>query len=219
MRLAWILVAATFHLAHADSPSTIASATTESAPTHTLALATNEPFGWNHANAVGLSAYAAITEHQVIRVNAATWTQGTQDLGATLLFIATQAEVNGSGRYTDVGAAWTYFPRRAYDGASVELGAFVRRRNTFNYHDDFTDDGTTVESTIVAGRALVGWSWLGWHRVFVSLQVGASVGREYGTQTDRVQMDTGGFAYRASSVDRTTISPEGFVRFGVLLNP
>jgi hypothetical protein len=217
MRLALILVAATIRLAHADSPSTIASATTESAPTHTLALAINEPVGWNHGNAVGFSGYGAITEHQVIHLNVATWERGADDLGGALLFLATQGNLNGYGRYTDIGAAWTYFPRRAYDGSSLEVGALVRHRNTFEYADDFTNDGTSVQSTTVAGRALVGWSWLGWNRVFVSLQVGASVGREFGTQTERVEMETGGSTSRASSVDRTTVSPEGFVRFGVLL--
>jgi hypothetical protein len=220
MRLALILVAATLHLAHADSPSTIASATTESAPTHTLALAINEPFGWNHGNAVGFSAYVAITEHQVIHLNVATWKRNADDVGGALLFLATQGTLDGYGRYTDVGAAWMYFPRRAYDGFSVELGALVRRSDTFEYLNDFDPDGTQVTSTTLGARALVGWSWLGWNRVFVSLQVGVSAGRESGTQTVLATQYNGSTmteTMQSSSVARATISPEGFVRFGVLL--
>jgi hypothetical protein len=220
MRLALILIAATARLAHADSTSTTASMTTESAPTHTLALAINEPFGWNHANAVGFSAYGAITEHQVIHLNVATWERGADDVGGALLFLATQEELNGSGRYTDVGAAWMYFPRRAYDGFSVELGALVRRRDTFEYLNDFDPDGTHVTSTTLGGRALVGWSWLGWNRVFVSLQVGMSAGRESGTQTVLATQYNGTTmteTMQSSSVARAMVSPEGFVRFGVLL--
>ena len=218
MRLAWILVAATVRLAHADSPSTIASATTESAPTHTLAVAINEPIGWSNGDALGFSAYAAISSHQVIHFNVATWDR-QNPAGNALLFLATQEDFSGDGRYTDVGAAWMYFPRRAYDGFSLEAGAVLRRRSTFDYKDDFTEDGTTIESTLIAGRALVGWSWLGWNRVFVSLQLGASVGRESGTQTTRTNTDTLMPMTQSGSIDRTTISPEGFLRFGVLLNP
>ena len=217
-----IVVAATTHLVYADSPSTIAStsATTESAPTHTLAVAINEPIGWNDANAIGISVYGAISEHQVIRLNAATWRRNADDVGGALLFLATQGELNGYGRYTDVGAAWMYFPRRAYDGFSVELGALVRRRDTFEYLNDFDPDGTYVKSTTLGGRALVGWSWLGWNRVFASLQVGASVGRESGTQTVLATQYNGSTmteTMQSSSVARAAVSPEGFVRFGVLL--
>jgi hypothetical protein len=222
MRLALILVAAAVRLAHADSPSTIASSTTESAPTHTLAFAINEPVGWNHGNAVGFSGYGAITEHQVIHLNVATWKRNGDDVGGALLFLATQGNLDGNGRYTDVGAAWMYFPRRVYNGFSVELGALVRQRDTFEYLNDFDPDGTHVTSTTLAGRALVGWSWLGWNRVFVSLQLGVSAGREGGTQTvlaTQYKGTTMTETMQTSSVDRATVSPEGFVRFGVLLDP
>ena len=219
MRFALILVA-TVRLAHADSPSTIASATTELAPTHTLAIAINEPFGWNHANALALSAYGAIDAHQVIRLNVATWSHAyTEDADAGLGFLLSGGDdeggVGGDGRYTDVGAAWMYFPRRAYDGPSLELGAVLRMRDTLDYRDDLSADADTYTTTTIGGRALVGWSWLGWNRVFVSFQTGLTVGRESGSHLTHLedQMDT------TMPIHQVAVSTEAFLRFGVLLNP
>ena len=61
---------------------------------------------------------------------------------------------------------------------------------------------------------MIGWSWLGWDRVFASLQLGASFGQEEGTRLRDVQdeMDV------TTSLDQFAVEAEGMVRFGVLLN-
>jgi hypothetical protein len=91
----------------------------------------------------------------------------------------------------------------------------LRMRDTFEYRDDFGDDTDTYTTTTIGGRALVGWSWLGWNRVFVSFQTGLMVGRESGSHLAHVeeQMDV------TTPVHQVAVSTEAFVRFGVLLNP
>jgi hypothetical protein len=214
--LAFVVIA---RVAAADpAPTVRASAVSSDAPpAHRFALAVNEPLGWFGAGALGLSAYGSIDAHQVIRLNVASWsrarTEGAEEAAAFLISGA-DGGAGADGRYTSASASWMYFPRRAYDGPSLELGALVQARHTHDYDDDLSTDATTITSTRVAGTAMIGWSWLGWDRVFASLQLGASYGREWGTHLRDLQdeMDV------TTSLDRFGVEAEGMVRFGVLLN-
>ena len=224
MRIAiLVLVLATFsRTAAADGPSVDhAVQVPDAGPAHRFALAVNEPFGWPGAGALGFSAYGSIDQHQVIRLNVASWsharTADARVFFTVLLEGAVDADVAGpeaDGRYTTVTASWMYFPRRAYDGFSVELGALVQVQHTFDYDDETHPDGTSIDATRYAGSAMIGWSWLGWDRVFASLQVGASYGHDGGGQLRHVdgQMDV------VTSIDRFSVQGEAFMRFGVLLN-
>lgn len=218
MRLALALLAVARVAAADPGPAVTAAATATDAPAnHRFALAVNEPLGWIDAGALGLSAYGSLDQHQVIRLNVSSWsrarTEGAEEAAAALLAGA-DGGAGADGRYTSASASWMYFPRRAYDGLSLELGALLQHRHTHDYDSDLGDDATTITSTRVAGTAMIGWSWLGWDRVFASFQVGASFGREAGTQVRHVeeQMDV------TTSLDRFAINPEAFVRFGVLVN-
>jgi hypothetical protein len=124
------------------------------------------------------------------------------------------------GRKTDFGAAWMYSSRRAYDGFSFEAGALVRIDRSIDSPgdgDDYTD--LVHHTTTIGARALVGWSWLGWNRVFVSIQAGLSVGQEFGREEDVRYLAELAPIATSFDVDKTTISGEAFMRFGVLLNP
>ena len=220
MRLAVLALASLASTAHADpaTPAVAATVPATAAPAeHRFALAVNEPLGWIDAGALSVSGYGSIDQHQVIRLNVSSWSHHrTLEAGDAFAAIVTSGEsgASGNGRYTTAGASWMYFPRRAYDGLSIELGALVQLRHTKDYTDDFSDDATTIDTTRIAGSAVLGWSWLGWDRVFASLQVGASVGRDSGSQLSHVenQMDV------TTPIDRVGVEGEAFMRFGVLLN-
>jgi len=216
-----VLVLATFAgTAAADGPSVehaVGLPASDAPPDHRFALAVNEPLGWIDAGALGLSGYGSIDQHQVIRLNVASWSHGrTADAGDAFAAILAGADggAGADGRYTTASASWIYFPRRAYDGLSLELGALVQVRHTHDYDDDLSSDGTTIDTTRYAGSAMIGWSWLGWDRVFASLQVGASYGHDGGGQLRHLdgQMDV------VTSIDRFSVQGEAFMRFGVLLN-
>src|SRR3569832_2958897 len=70
-----VLVLATFsRTAAADGPSVDhAGGLPDAGPAHRFALAVNEPFGWPYAGALGFSGYGSIDQHQVIRLNVASW--------------------------------------------------------------------------------------------------------------------------------------------------
>jgi hypothetical protein len=210
MRLAFVLLVAA-RAASAD-PSGFTTA-------HPIALAVNDPLAWADARAFGASGYVALDAHQVLRLNVANWdTKLSVDLEQIEDGFFTSDERRG--RKTDFGAAWMYFPRRAYDGFSFEAGALVRIDRSVDSPgegDDYSD--LMHHTTTVGARALVGWSWLGWNRIFVSLQAGLSIGQEFGHEQDIHYVAEAAPMSTTSSVDKTTISGEAFMRFGVLLNP
>jgi len=123
-------------------------ASVEAAPSqHRFALAVNEPLGWIGSGAFAVSAYGTIDQHQVLRLNIASWsharTEGAEETAAFLISGA-DGGAGADGRYTSFSASWMYFPRRAYDGLSLELGGLVQLRHTHDYDDDLSTDATSV---------------------------------------------------------------------------
>jgi hypothetical protein len=108
-----------------------------------------------------------------------------------------------------------YFPRKAYDGFSVELGALVRHDNSWDI-DDF-DQKLTNAANFYAARALVGWSWLFEDRAFISAQLGVSAGTEHGTLTSEDTVEPGVYMPIITRVDQFHVSLEYNVRFGFLI--
>jgi hypothetical protein len=175
---------------------------------HAIGIAVNEPLGWVDAAAIGASAYLQISTHNVVRANFATW-----DHAHTSTF-GSEAKYAG-GRFTDGGVSWMYFPRKAYDGFSVELGMLVRHDNSWDI-DDF-DQKLTNDSKLYAARVLVGWSWLLKERAFISVQLGVADGPVHGKITSEDTVYPGVYMPITTRVDETHVSIEYNVRFGFLI--
>ena len=197
-------------LAHADIDTT---ATVPAAPTDAstvkLAVAINPPVRWfTDEKAVAASLYVGAGEHHVIRGNVARY-----PYGALLDF----GEAENAGDVTDLGASYMYFPRRAFDGFVVEAGAVYRQTEGVS-RGPFFDD-TTEKTSFIAGRGLVGWSWMLGSYVFTSVQVGASVGYERGMKSlcSSSCMNEGADPM-VTRVKELTFAPEGFMRIGVVFD-
>jgi len=173
-----------------------------------VAVAVNAPSGWLDAGSVAGSAYVGLSEHQALRVNAATYAY-TQS-AAMELFIAAlggEDEASRSGRFVDVSAGWMYFSNRLWSGFTVELGVLGRARDTTI--DDSNASPAVVHTTThtLAGRALIGWSWLIYDRAFIAVGAGLSAGYEAGSETTEPMTTT-------RAVGRSAINAEGYLRFG-----
>jgi hypothetical protein len=170
-----------------------------------LALAVNAPSSWMF-DSFGVSAYVGLTDHQALRANVATHAHRDNPIAAGIGMVIEGDDADGgtpsSGRTTDLGIAWEYFPRRTFDGFFVELGALARFRNTNDYE-------AAIDTDTLAARGHLGWSWTlptarPSLRAFVAAAVGVSYGYEWGNET----------AYMAMSVHRPDLEAEAFLRFG-----
>lgn len=182
-------------------------------PSERFAIGVSEPVGWTAAT-FGISAYTAITPHVVLRANYTTHQpENAFDIGLVEL-LAPGGEDDGThaGYIHDFSAGAMWFPRRAYDGVSVELDALVRLRHQVDTTEDMMV--MTTDATTVGGRVTVGWTWRLNNRLFISATIGASVGARRGTMTTH---DAESTSVTVLPGDEAT--PEGFVRFGVLAGP
>ncbi len=182
-----------------------------------IALAVNTPIMWAGSTSIGISGYVAIREHQSLRLNFAKY----EAMGAkNILNTLAGGDITHLERFTDVGASWQYYPRSVWNGLLLELGVLRRTFKTREY-----DDNRSIPVTIrangagYAGRAMIGWSWLGWDRVFVTAAVGASLGSYSGTETsseDSAFTDPRVPAMTTTSdFDDLESSIEAYLRFGI----
>ncbi len=204
----------------ADAPPTARPVPASSRHVTDVALAVNPPFRWasDYERAVGVSGYLGLGRHHAIRGNVASYDYAPNIVGELISIAAggDGSEAWYQGRVTDVGVAWMYFPRRLWSGATLELG-LVRRARDVSLEDEFaTPERIETQTTTYAGRALVGWSWLMFDRVFISFQTGASIGYERGHETTiprvypyDMQMAT------TREVGRRDLALEGFLRVGI----
>lgn len=175
-----------------------------------MALAVNSPLGWAEGASVGASLYARLAPKQALRLNVASYEYGN---AGSVIAAAFGAEDEGSydGRYLDLGAAWMYFPRRAWDGPTLEAG-LLRRSGATSVQDSYAENEIVERDTqYLAARALVGWSWLIHERAIISFAVGASSGYELGTETIQ-KMSTS--TPMTHDVGQWTTSAEGYIRLG-----
>jgi hypothetical protein len=179
------------------------------APMERVAIAVNEPAGWTQLT-FGLSAYTAITPHQALRANFTTHQpENAFDIGIGTVLSGGEDDGTHAGSIRDFSVGWMWFPRRVYDGPSIEFDALLRLRHQVDMTDE--DDTITTNATTIGARATVGWSWRFYKRFFISAAFGGSAGHRHGTVT----------------TDMTSVMPlpdtetalEGFVRFGVLAGP
>lgn len=150
-----------------------------------LALAVNNPMAWT-GFAYAASGYAAITDHQVLRVNMAWFKSAAENpglfvLGSVISGEPIEDEAYREGGAFDVGVGWMYFPRRVWSGPTIELGGVIRTKHSYISDEYSYPEEETIDTTTTAGRALVGWHWDIRGRAFISIAAGASYGYESGT--------------------------------------
>ena len=163
-------------------------------PPKQFALAVNNPIAWAGL-AYAASGYVALTEHQAVRMNLA-WFRSTGInpgvfvLGSIIAGEPIEDEAYREGGFFDVGAGWMYFPRRVWSGPTIELGAVLRTRHTYVSDEFSSPEDETFDTTTVAGRGLLGWSWDIRGRAFLAIAAGASYGYETGTRETRSSYDS-----------------------------
>lgn len=168
---------------------------------------------------VGGSAYVGASKHHGFRFNVARYGDHKVNPGAKFLISVLDGGDDGDGRdgaYLDVGAGWMFFPRRLWDGFSLELGLVRRELHTRRQGE--TEQYVTRDSVKYAGRALVGWTWAlrdnAVESYFVSVALGASYGpaRGGGMYFD----EHGSFVMQTAAYrfDHWEPAFEGFVRAG-----
>ena len=143
-------------------------------PQRRYAIASTALIGRN----IGGSLYVALDKYAAVRLNAAAYKyQANPAAGVAVAILSHDGydeENYRKGGFVDGGASLTLFPRRLLDGPTFEIGALVRYRDS--YLLDWRDQLSTRESTTIAGRTMVGWSWTIGRQYFVSMAVGASRG-------------------------------------------
>ena len=182
------------------------SAHEEEAP---MAIAVNSPLGWIGGASVAGSLYARVASHQALRFNVASYAYGTPAVVGAI----TEDEGSYDGRILDISAGWMYFPRRIWDGPTLEAGLLHRSGATY-VRDEFAEYEIVERDTqLFAARALVGWSWHVAGRVMVSFAAGASMGYESGSETD-TKMSYGSTVPMKHDVGGMKTGFEGYLRFG-----
>ncbi len=177
-----------------------------------FAIAVSTPVSWVETG-FGASLYYKLAEHHALRFNVASYSNQEPIAGELLIGAAFGGDDDGggmTGRTSDVGVGWMYFPRRFGSGFFLETGVLGRLRRVGSYDEE--NDLTTTRSSVLATRALVGWSWpLFGDGFFVSIAAGASAGYEWGatnTVFDSEEMPT------AARVSKLDVEFECFSRLG-----
>jgi hypothetical protein len=194
----------------ATPPSTTDPATrTTDASGPAIALGVSLPLAWLDGS-FGASAYVGLGHHHAVRANFARYEPiRLSDLAA----VATGGDSPAHGGWiTDLGIGWVWYPRRLWDGFTLEVGAIRRDRDTFLWPE--FDPRVETRSTTYAGRAMIGWSWLIKGHVFVAVAAGGSVGYESGHET--ITPDAGGPMSKVA-IARPRGDAELYLRFGFAL--
>jgi hypothetical protein len=182
-----------------------------------VAVTTNVPLRWSEASSIAGSLHVAVAKRHAIRANVishehqpATW-----QVAADILKRGEGEFGRHEGRTTDIGIGWVYYPSEMFRGFMLEVGALRRARDN-RVSDDFrTPEVTARQTTTHAGRLMLGSSWVWWKHVFFAWGIGASLGRETGTETfqDRQYPPT---MERTQAVHRGTFELEGYFRLGAV---
>jgi hypothetical protein len=183
------------------------------ASAESFAVAVNTPLRWYKAQSIGGSAYVGFRGHHAIRVNAARYvhTYSVEEIVSDLAAGGGYAD-DVSGRRVDLGVGWMYFPRRLWSGPTLEAGLLVRDQVRREQDEPVLvpEPVLTTDKLTVAGRGVVGWSWLLFDRAFVSVATGVAVGlaskKTYITRDDELLM--------YSRVHQRQTTFELFFRFG-----
>ena len=183
-----------------------------------VAIGTNLPFMWDDADSIAASLYVGASDHHAIRANVASYKPHgpvVADAIVGVLFDGDGSESSQSGRTTDVGIGWVYYPRSLWSGFTFEAGALRRARDVRVHDSNMRPERVTTKTTVHAARAMVGWSWSLGRHMFVATGLGLSVGRESGDEifeTDIDRMTT------RESVRRVDVTAEGYLRIGAMFD-
>lgn len=153
------------------------------------AVGINFPGFWKHSFAA--SVYLGLTRHSALRANIASYDD--------IHWVGDSEAGQPNGRATDIGLGWVWYPRRRWSGVNLELGPMIRFREQSNFSD--------TTSTLYAGRALLGWSWMSSQHVFLATGVGVSIGYQSGTQREDD---------RARYHSEVRADLEAYLRFGIV---
>ncbi|HSR98724.1 MAG TPA: hypothetical protein VLM79_16825 [Kofleriaceae bacterium] len=179
-----------------------------------LAISTNLPLMWKDAASIAGSVYVGVSRRHAIRANVASYKNSVSGAAGDAIvgLLGGEGEASFTGRTTDVGLSWIFYPDRVWSGWTLELGALRRARDIAVNDDNRTPQRVATDTTTYAVRAMVGWTWLIQQRVFIAAGAGLSVGRETGTETTSSDFDR---MTTRTSVARRDVTAEGYLRFGV----
>jgi len=200
--------------ARADPPPTSEPNLSASVRHVPIAFGTNLPFLWKDADTVAASLYVGASVHHAFRANVASYKNHDPVVGdaiAAVLADSDGCECSNSGRTTDVGIGWVYYPRSLWDGFMFEAGALRRARDISVHDSNRTPERVATRTTVYAARAMIGWSWMLGRHMFIATGAGLSVGRESGAEildSDYPRMTT------RESVRRVDVSGEAYLRIG-----
>lgn len=187
--------------AHAELPK-------ETPPSAGIAVGVNT--GWLVSNGLCASVSLGFANHHAIRGNVAHYRYQNDNENVE----------ESSGWFLDGSLGYVLYPRRLWSGPMMEVAVLRRHRDTVLESDPLGDDDAYValDTTTIAGRFLIGWSWDLDEHFFVSLAVGLSRGPETGRQkignVPFGQMGT--LAFTERDVSRTTNAAEAMFRVGTM---
>ena len=179
-----------------------------------LVISTNLPFMWKDAASIAGSVHVGLSKRHAIRANVASYKNELSAFASDTanLLVGGDAGASFSGRTTDLGLSWVFYPNHLWRGWTLELGALRRARDVAVDDELDTPQHVATDTTTYAVRALVGWTWLIQQRVFIAAGAGLSIGRETGTEVTSSDLDR--MATR-TSVARRDVTAEGYLRIGV----
>lgn len=169
-----------------------------------IAIGVNLPIRWDKS--FGGSLYVGLSQHVAIRTNVATY----DDLRLAGIFNGGY-DGGTDGRTIDVGAGVVYYPRRLWDGLTLEAGVLRRTADITMTGTRGGDEIIDRRTTMYGVRALVGWSWLIKNHVFLSVAGGSAFGYERGTEDWSWEHSD---STMSTSVSQTVTPLEGYIRVG-----
>lgn len=205
--VSWLLLALV-GTARADAPPVPAVPAAEPSP-YLVAIATNLPVRWDESASVGVSLYVGLLAHHAIRANLATYKSHTT-IREVIGEMMGGDGVDHAGRITDLGIGWVYYPRRTMEGFTLEIGALRRARNVTVYDPDAVLAYVDHDTTVYAGRVMLGWSWR-YKLLFTAVAVGASVGHESGVEIGHSDLEG---TMSRKRIDRGDVTGEAYFRAG-----
>lgn len=193
MLRALLVVCALSLPAHADEPRV------------DLAVAVNTPLMWVDGKSMGGSLYIGAHEHFTLRLNGISHEYGLID-GAF-------GEASFTGRTRDLGLGFVYFPKRNFDGLSLEVGYTHRSIDGVVTDINASPEYAAEQLDGHLARGFVGYSLLIEKRVFIAAAIGGAVGRYTGSET--MGSDVFEEERMTRAVNQVKTSFESYLRFGV----
>ena len=200
--------------ASADEPGSSPAVSAAAASGRGMVISTNLPLMWKDATSIAGSVHVGLSRRHAIRANVASYENYGSGIAADGLvgLFGGENEASFTGRTTDVGLSWVFYPDHLWSGWTLELGALRRARDITVDDENRTPQRIETNTTTYAVRAMLGWTWLIQRRLFIAAGAGVSVGREAGTEVMSSDFDR---MTTRTSVARRDVTAEGYLRFGV----